>query len=343
MRKADLRRSITAAGLALAATPALAVITWNTAPDATLFQDDNLDFALTVDTTAPGYDVNLPSTWVLVPDTLGGGGDGQLDPGDVLVAVVEYNTSAGVLIDTPTGSLELTGVAVTQYVGTDPLTGALNFQPYLGDINVQAPGGNFFLPWNSTPWDDSGNWNGDAMLALWLDSDPEMEIDAGLIPDGLSCYTLSACVAQASDGHLWEVDGFGVDLTGEPGEDNYWYAVGTGLLYDPLLTSNVATIRGFFNAGLDILYNGTGRPVFENGFIGDLGLPVDVLVEGTVNGGGYVGAPPPAALAPLVGDGYMATSDTDLAKLVPAVPAPATLALLGAGLMGFRVVRRKKA
>lgn len=315
--KTQLKKLIAVAGLALVVSPAMAGVTWKPAGLETLFEDNSLDFALEVCTTCDGYEADDPTTWTLVPDS-----NGTLDPGDVLVAVVEFETSAAqsILPD------ELTGISVIQFAGFTP-AGTLNFVAYEGGLNAVSPV-------DVT----GGEAGGDAMLALWLDSTPDLNISAGLVPDALSCATLDECLAQASDGTLFQVDGI-VD-----GQNNYWYAFGTGTSFTTILTSSTGSGFGGYSAGLSIIENNTGVILLEDGLtgtaVGNGGLPVDVLVTGNINGGGATSAAATAELQTLIDTGYVATDDADMTK-IRAVPEPGTLVLLGAGLLGLGFRRRR--
>lgn len=282
------------------------------------FQDDNLDFHLrVVDGVLVPVEADTRPT--NDPDYVGS----QLLPGDVLLAVLEYNTAGGEAIGP---NRELTGVAVIQ-ASID--NGGFVFSPYEGGLNaaVNAFGS---VDINVT----GGEAGGGAMLALWLDGTPDLNIDAGLVTEasGFTCNNLGECIDQATDGTVFQVDGF-VD-----GDNNYWEAFGAPLLADPsaVLQQPVADIEGFFNAGLSILDPGiSGADGVQ--LDGNLG-PVDALLNGTVNGGGYSQWVNTAQRDSLVASGFVATTDTDLQKSIP-VPAP--LALFGLGLLGFAFSKRR--
>jgi len=263
------------------------------------FQDDNLDFHL---------DSNLLPT------------SGPLQDGDVLLAVLEYNNFQG----TPIGpDKELTGIAVIQASITP---GGFSFTPYAGGLNS--------VPGVSVTGGAAGEG---AMLALWEDTTPDLNVDASLVTTGtgLSCSTLAECITQATDGTLFLTAGFAA------GDNSYWDAFGTPLLANPdlVLLEPVADIEGFFNAGLSILDVGISGATDDERLSGDYG-PVDLLLNGTVNGGGFDQWGNTTQRDSLVADGFVATTDTDMQI---DIPSPAPLALMGlAGLLGFGGLKRRR-
>jgi hypothetical protein len=279
------------------------------------FEDDDLDFHLRPDANG----VLQP----VAPDFVNG--TALLD-NDVLIAVLEYNTANGVPFEP---GQELTGVAVIQAQVTG--AGAFNFVPFAGGFNaaVNTFGTNGIAV-------TEGQAGGGAMFALWLDPAPtDLDVDGSLVntAGGFSCGTLGACLDQASNGVLFEVDGF------EDGDNSYWTALSTTADPTEILLGEVTDIFGFFNAGLSILDAAASGADTDEPFVGDLG-PIDVLLSGTINGGGFNQWVNTAQRDTLVASGFVATTDNQLQK---SIPTPAPLAMLGAGLLGLRLARRRRA
>lgn len=248
--------------------------------------------------------------WVLRPDGAGGYTQitsGTLSVGDVLFSVFEIPTFEINGVNAIPSGMELTGIAAIEVktkVGTN-----FTFKPF-ADLNLVA---GTSLPTGTA-------------VAMWLN---DLTPDLDLIGDNssqLSCTTLAGCIAQATEGDLFQVDGF----VGDP--DEFWTALAR--------TDNIGTIKGeaqttpfaIFNAGLSNLFNSTGKVGFIDPDDGSecpntTGC-VQLLVSGTILGAAGLGD------TTIVG-----TSDFQARKFVP---EPATLALFGAGLLslGMRLKRR---
>ena len=189
MNKLKLGLAALGLGAALFAGSASAGVSWSY--PTTLFEDDDIDFLWT--TTDAG---------TLIPDT-----DGFINEGDILISVFEMQYAGGseILPDELTGiaALEIAYISDANSLGFVDMT----FQPYAGGLDSILQ-----LGTDNTLTVPGGGVGGGAMLAMWLDPTPELEISADNVDAGsVSCDSLSECIDQAVDVELFQVDGFAGD------------------------------------------------------------------------------------------------------------------------------------
>jgi hypothetical protein len=310
MTSFKLKSLVAAAALAFVSVPAVAGVTWYPFPNITGFQDDNLDFLYQDD------------------------GDGILEIGESLIAIFEVSETFGVFGGgpTPIAPNELTGVAAISVLGFadlddsdgdgDPTTGPQNdiiFGPYAGGLNA-------ILALGTDPDVTviGGGAGGGAIVAMYDDTTPNLQLTGTI-----SCTSLGGCVDQATDGELFQVDGF----FGDP--DEFWVAFNAQTNTNVVVGAPASSKFGVVNFALSTAYNRDGAVIPQScggNPLCDGDGQIDVIGSGDILGG--QGLP-----ASLISDGLVARSDFDYQKTIP---EPATLALFGMGLLGIGASLRKR-